>query len=181
MTDVTRPPSQKKAQDRYAEDVLEYLWSHVGELEESGSVTVDENGVIYNGSLHMLIRRVRGSAQAGDVVNILKETGAVRSVSHGHWELCRRHVFEDDYGNPIEVRPVPGHGDRPIRVVQDQLRNLAGRVAKLEDTVEKLVAILIQNVTVNPEDLVEEVSTNGTEDSSSDEELERDVDGGDID
>lgn len=136
--DIKEPERKYRAQDRYAQEVLTYLWDHAADICEAS-----EDGVFYRGSIHMLVRKSQPRAQAGDVVSILKSVGAIQQVQHGLWLLVRKEVFFDDNGRPVEMdQPTFGHdtkGDMQLKTMQD----LGKRVSKLEDGYAALTAIIV--------------------------------------
>jgi hypothetical protein len=163
LEENAHPHRRMRAQDRYAQEVLTYLWENAEALGETGTVTVDADGVIFHGSLHMFIKKIRDRAQAGDVVNILRESGAVRSVGHGLWELCREHVFEDEEGNPIVVDVVSYHGDRPQRINERNIIALSGRVDELEGRLNALQEIVMVLAGEEQQDVGTESNTDAEE------------------
>jgi hypothetical protein len=137
MAEGLEQPRKFRAQDRYAQEILTWLWDHPEACERN------EDVVFYRGSLHQLVRKLRPSAQAGDVVNILREFGAVASAGHGLWELRRREAFNDDEGRPIDV-DVPSYGHDPKYVVlQRNVNDLGQRVIDLESLVSNLTQVVV--------------------------------------
>jgi hypothetical protein len=136
--ETTQPPRRIRAQDRYAQEVLTWLWGH------KETECVENDGVyFYRHSLHTLIRRIRPSAQAGDVVNILREHGAIRSAGHGVWELCRPEVFQDELGRPVEADVVSYGHDPQFVILRRNVKELGDRVAKVEEDYTKLVTVVV--------------------------------------
>jgi hypothetical protein len=131
-------PRVFRAQERYAQKIVDYLWEHADDI-----LVANADGVFYASSLHQLIRRILPSAQAGEVVNILTESDAVRRAGHGLWEIRRKHVFYDEEGN--EISPdVPRHGNASkAQQTTSDLQTLNARVLALEGQVATLSAIVI--------------------------------------
>jgi hypothetical protein len=138
MTTIPLGDKKWRAQDKYAQDFLTYMWENADTLLE-----VSEDGAYYRGSPHMLCRKVLPKAQAGDVVNIMKESGALISIEHGLWQLLRKEVFFDDEGNPISFdAPSFGH-DPKGKVIGRQIREVSERVDALEDKFNKLTEVVV--------------------------------------
>jgi hypothetical protein len=140
MTTTEPEPQQRvfRAQERYAQKIVDYLWEHAEEI-----LIANADGVFYGSSLHQLIRRVLPSAQAGEVVNILTESDAVRRAGHGLWEIRRKHVFYDDDGNEISL-DTPRHGNASkAQQFGADLQTINRRVMDLEEEVATLKAIVI--------------------------------------
>ena len=149
-------PTRLRARERYAEAILSALWKLAE--QDDRRMTADKDGVYFCGSLHIVVRELIPQAQQGEVVNILKSTGAVTNVSHGFWRLNRRHVFEDDEGNAIAA-DVPSYGHDSQRTVNDRnMRTLASRVDDLETQVENLTKVVMGLSEVRTQ-LVEEPKT----------------------
>ena len=133
------PQRRMGAQERYAQELLDYLWAHE---EDILSRTAD--GVFYQGSIHMLTRRVTPSGQAGDVVNVLKESGAITNVAHGVWKVNREQVFTDEEGNPVTFdAPTFGHDSRS-KIHDRAVAALEKRVEKLEAQMEQITRLLVK-------------------------------------
>jgi hypothetical protein len=135
---VTNVARQFKAQERYAQETLDYLWDNAEDI-----CVANADGVFYQGSLHMLIGRIRPSAQRGDVVNILRESGSIANAGHALWELRRRQIFEDEEGNPVEFDAQTYGHDSKKTIDARNLQALNDRVSQLEDEVTALKAIVI--------------------------------------
>jgi hypothetical protein len=128
-----------RAQDRYAQGTIDYLWEHKEKLCEETS-----DGLFYRGSIHNLVKEIYQSAQAGDVVNILRKSGAVSSVSHGLWEIRRKTVLTDEEGNAIEF-DVASYGHDSARTMQERnIRELGKRLEVLEANYEALTVIVVE-------------------------------------
>src|SRR5579875_2101480 len=107
MGNVEGLPRKLSAQDKYAQEVLDWLWMHQEDmLEETGGE------LYYRGSIHMLVKKVTPRAQAGDVTNILRTSGAISSAAHGIWRINRKSVFVDEYGLPVDVAIEYGHSTK---------------------------------------------------------------------
>jgi len=141
-----------RAQDRYAQEILTWLWENKDtDCEEN------EGTYFYRGSMHQLIRRLKPSAQAGDVVNIMREHGAISSPAHGLWELRRKEVFTDEEGNPIDV-DVPSYGHDPQFVIlRREIQDLGQRLIECENLVANLTTVVVTLARkVDPDAVTEE-------------------------
>lgn len=135
-------PKRMTAQDRYAQDVIDWLWAHQELMN-----TNEEGVVFFRGSMHQLVKKVTPRAQAGDVVNILRESGAISQAAHGIWEICRKHVHTDDEGNPVEMGAVQfGHATK-AQQFEGQIQELGKRVTSLEGRIEDLTTAVIELAT----------------------------------
>lgn len=133
------PPRRFRAQDRYAQQTLDYLWEHVDELCEA-----TPDGIFYQGSLHMLVGKINHAAQKGEVVNILRESGAIRHVGQSMWQLIRKEVFFDPQGNPVDF-DAPTYGqDTQKRMTERNFQVLNQRVIALEDGMAKLTEVVVK-------------------------------------
>ena len=126
-----------RAQERYAQDVVDYLW------EEGHTELAPEGQKYYRGSIHQLIRKVQPKAQAGDVVNVLRQSGAVVQAAYGVWEVTRERVFFEADGTPIEfTAPTYGHDTKDM-VHTRQFQELNRRMEDLEKQVEGLTELYL--------------------------------------
>jgi hypothetical protein len=155
------------AQDRYAQHVLDYLWDNAEDICVAGP-----EGVFYKGSLHMLVRQVRPSAQAGDVVNIMRSSGAVIQAGHGLWQLIRRAVFATENGEPVNFNQ-PLYGHEPLARIQDRnFAELNKRLSDVEGQLSQLQSLVLGIVRGDvPIGDVDVARTNG-QDSNSNEPQE---------
>lgn len=133
------PERKIGAQERYAQGVLDHLWQNAVDLCQ---VTTD--GTFFRGSMHQLVRRFEPRAQAGDVVNILKESGAITSVAHGVWLLKQKSIFFDDEGKVIDpTRTVQYGHDSKERIIGQNFDDLNKRVLALEERVSTLTTVVV--------------------------------------
>lgn len=131
-------PRKLSAQDRYAQELVDWLWAHDELLD-----TNEEGVVFFRGSIHQLVKKVTPRAQAGDVVNILRESGAISQIAHGIWEICRKHVHTDDAGNPVEMGVVQfGHATK-AQQQEGQIQELGKRITALEEQVGSLTEAVV--------------------------------------
>jgi hypothetical protein len=91
------------ANEKYAEGVLTYYWTHLEELFEAREASVAEGEYFYYKSLHALVRTLYPQAQPVAVVNeVLVKLGAVmQSGKRGTWIIIRKHLFTNDDGTPL--------------------------------------------------------------------------------
>lgn len=129
-----------RAQERYAQDIMDYLFDNMDSV-----CTADAEGLYYRGSIHQLIKDVQPRAQAGEVVNILRRAGAITGVSHGLWAIHRRDVFVDEAGNPVDMDiPAPDYGHASQRTQGERnLQQLNKRITDLEIKVDALAKIVL--------------------------------------
>jgi hypothetical protein len=151
------PERKMRAQDRYAQETMDYLWTNADELCEASS-----DGIFYRGSMHMLIRKIIPSAQAGDVVSILKESGAIYTPAHGLWELRRKDVFFNEDGSPVDMDTVSGN-KASLKVQQAQAQHVLNeRVSELEGQVESLKQIILVHLQWHKEGSADEASVSAS-------------------
>lgn len=126
-----------RAQDKYAQQILDHLWKNAEELCDANA-----EGIFFRGSLHQLVRRVIPQAQAGDVVQILTSSGAITHPAQGLWQLQRPEVFYDEKGEPVDFDKPSFNRDTHRTITDRTIRDLAGRVDKLERQQATIIGIL---------------------------------------
>ena len=132
-------PRKFRAQERYSQEIVDFLREH-----RDNYLTATADGLFYEGSFHQLVRKIIPSAQAGDVVNILRDTGTISQVSHGMWEIRRQNVFfDDETGEPVGANAEQyGHATKAKQTSSD-MQQLNKRVTELEDRVTTLTSIIV--------------------------------------
>ena len=132
-------PRKFRAQERYSQEIIDFLWEHRDDY-----LTATADGLFYEGSFHQLVRKVIPSAQAGNVTNILRDTGTISQVAHGMWEIRRKNVFfDDDTGEPVGLNAEQyGHATKSKQATSD-LQQLNKRVTALEERMTTLTSIVV--------------------------------------
>lgn len=150
-----------KAQERYAQEILDYMWNHKDTLCDE-----TPDGVFYRGSIHLLLRSIIPRAQAGDVVNVLREAGAVERISQGVWKLRRTQVFFDDDGQPLDVSPAVSYGhETAMSALRKQVKTLTDKVDSIEKQFEAIASLIVMWAQREGIDVVEVVGTSEPEES----------------
>jgi hypothetical protein len=180
ITEPQAPTRKFRAQERYAQRIVDWLWENADTMLEANA-----DGVFYKGSLHQLIKRTLPSAQAGEVVNILRDTGCVSTHAQGIWEIKRKNVFVDDEtGEEIDLSKVSqfGHATKAKQTASD-LNQVNKRLLEVEGRVATLTSIVIgwaeERGETIPDVTVEEDEGGEDEEDDTDAELGRDVVGDD--
>lgn len=143
VLDPLGQPRKIRAQEKYAQQMIDYIWDNVEELVESGQAIMNKDGFFLKAGIHSFVRGLIPQAQPGDVVNVLRRSGCIEQAAQGLWEIHRRNVLMDDEGNPIEYEaPKFGHAtqiEQSGRMFQDYNK----RLTELEERMDVLTAIVI--------------------------------------